>query len=331
MSNTELTKIRDFIKAYFSWDDLDVFCFDFFPQIGNDYSQSPIRLERWAHELVKYCKQTRQLDKLKRCLELRRPEAYLKEFAHPNEDRSIAIFRPIRIEFMHIPAGEFLMGSDSKRDPWASVNEQPQHRVFLAEFFISKFPITSEQFGRYTYDNFSTYPVRIIGGDENPVANVSWYEARDFCEWLRSTTGKEIRLPTEAEWEKAARGVDGLTYPWGDEFDSGNLNSLESRFWSRTAVTEYRNRGMSSYGVVDMVGNVREWCLDHYDSKAYQQKERRRVPQNPTGPSEGIYRVLRGGSFRTNEFNSRCASRASALPTTRMDDIGFRVVLVPEA
>ncbi|HLF03376.1 MAG TPA: SUMF1/EgtB/PvdO family nonheme iron enzyme, partial [Anaerolineales bacterium] len=162
----------------------------------------------------------------------------------------LIIEHPFHLELIRIPAGEFLMGSDPMKDKEARENEQPQHRLHLPEFYIGKYPITNAQ-----YAAFKKIPIP-AGQENHPVVNVSWRDAIAFCQWLSQQTSKTFRLPTEAEWEKAARGVDGRIYPWGDEWDATRLNSGESGPKTTTPVGAYSPRGDSPYGLADVSGNV---------------------------------------------------------------------------
>lgn len=242
---------------------------------------------------------------------------------------------PFQLELIRIPAGEFLMGSDPMKDKDAQPAEQPQHRVYVSEFYIGKYPITNAQYSVYARAkrmNFNhSRPSR-----NYPVDEISWYAAAAFCEWLSSETQRPFRLPTEAEWEKAARGTDGRIYPWGDEFDpkkanvsDGELKGLAKMLMSDKArVGKYSPHGDSPYGVADMTGNVWEWCADWY----YEGEYKRHVTsggaiKDPTGPATGDRRVLRGGGFGSR-MNARVAYRHNVRPENSMAKLfGFRVVM----
>ena len=198
------------------------------------------------------------------------------------------------VDMVVIPEGPFLMGStkeaierlldlDRNIETERLENEMPQREVFLSAYFIDKYPVTNAQYkkfiesGGYTqkalWSNagwqyiLESKPLEsndldavFKGEPDCPVVNVSWYEAETFAKWA----GK--RLPTEAEWEKAARGTDGRIYPWGNEYDKMRLNCAESKIEKPTPVTKY-SQGQSVYGCFDMAGNVWEWTADWYDSQ----------------------------------------------------------------
>ena len=151
-----------------------------------------------------------------------------------------------------------------------------------------------------------------FAGNDLPRTNVNWYEAVAFCQWLSEQTGEAITLPTEQQWQRAAQGNDGREYPWGDEFDSSRCNTSESGIGKPTAVAQYQS-GASPYGVMDMSGNVWEWCLNTYEDPK-------------TGDLSGdASRVVRGGSWGFDRF-ARCAYRSGRRPGSRFNRYGFRVV-----
>lgn len=216
---------------------------------------------------------------------------------------------------MFIPAGEFLMGSPDN-DPLAGKDEKPQHKVYLDSFWMDKFLVTN---GRYLFcvragrcqqpDTIYGYNVSVVNSTQYypgpspydfPVINLTWNDAQIYCEWA----GK--RLPTEAEWEKTARGIDGRIYPWGNTFDPSKLNSKESGRFAPTAIDTFPN-GTSPYGVMDMAGNLWQWVSDWYGDDFYQMSPLR----NPIGPSGGKFRVMRGGSFLDDKLRARSAYRSA--------------------
>lgn len=165
-----------------------------------------------------------------------------------------------------------------------------------------------------------------------PVVGVSWFEAEAFCKWLSQKTGKTYRLPTEAEWEKTARGAGNTIWSWGDTWNGEFCNNADNdtkETLSRTSPVGMYLQGASSYGALDMIGNVWEWCSDWYDEELYQKLPEETV-KDPTGASSGNSRVVRGGSWGFNRDNARCAVRFRSKPVTYGFNLGFRVVLSPE-
>jgi formylglycine-generating enzyme required for sulfatase activity len=152
---------------------------------------------------------------------------------------------------------------------------------------------------------------------------VSWHDARDYCRWLGQKFGKAYRLPTEAEWEKAARGMDGRAYPWGNEFDRARCNSQEGGVGTTTPVGQYSPQGDSPHGAADMAGNVFEWTASLRRGYPYDRGDGREDPRAP-GP-----RVVRGGAFNGGCLVVRCAYRYWYVPDGRRDFLGFRVALFP--
>lgn len=227
-----------------------------------------------------------------------------------------------------LPEGEFMMGSDA---PDAQPNEQPLTQVHLSPFYISQHPITNAQYERFDPSHKSK---RIANaGDTHPVVYVSSFEAVKFCEWLGQKEGKTYRLPTEAEWEYAARGTDGRKYPWGNQegkADLANFADASTTFawrdprindgYPETSPVGTFPRGASFFALEDMAGNVWEWCLDFYQDLAGTPK------QNPRGPASGPKRVYRGGSWKSRFTNLRATARATNAPNYSCNDLGFRIV-----
>jgi formylglycine-generating enzyme required for sulfatase activity len=248
------------------------------------------------------------------------------------------------LELVRVPAGEFLMGSDPAKDGDARDDEQPQHRVRVGKFHIGRYPVTVAQFRAFV--KAASHPLGTRTQpcqDDHPAVRVSWPEAVASYQWLSQETGWPFRLPTEAEWEKAARGADGRSYPWGDDWDGVRCNARIRQVTSRTSpirVDPYRKvdwagdegttpvgrfspAGDSQYGAADMAGNVREWCQSLYRPYPYQAGGGREDLE-----ADGS-RVARGGSWYDLSVFARCACRYSCRPDPSWGAGGFRVVLAP--
>jgi formylglycine-generating enzyme required for sulfatase activity len=230
-------------------------------------------------------------------------------------ERILALLDTLGHPLCHVPAGPFRMGSDRR----GGADERPEHEVTLAAYWMDRDPVTNAQFRVFAEATaFAGRAWREIPDFENkpdhPVVNVSWDDANAYAAWC----GK--RLPTEAEWEKAARGPDGRRYPWGDDWDADRCN-VESR--GTKPVGAFEN-GASPYGCRDMAGNVWDWCEDWYDANWYRAAER--SAENPTGPTHGVSRVVRGGSWLLNPALARAANRYHAPPRDQNDVLGFRLV-----
>lgn len=221
-------------------------------------------------------------------------------------------------EWVNIPSGEFLMGDnfDEGKD-----SEKPVHSVYLDEYRISKFEVTFEQYDVFCQDTNRAKPDdRGWGREKMPVFYVDWYDADAFCLWLSEKTGKNIHLPTEAQWEKAARGTDQRRYPWGNSSPDCGMANFTGCVNQTIAVGSYL-QGVSFYGVHDMAGNVAEFVRDWYDSLYYSVSP----TQNPQGPEEGIYKGYRGGGWINTVYNLRSALRGAFDPVENSSFIGFRI------
>ena len=214
-------------------------------------------------------------------------------------------------EMVLVPAGAFNMGSDDYPD------ERPLHRVHLDAYYIDKYETTNALYKSFMdaigHPAPSFWNDARLNSSSQPVVGVRWHDAEAYCKWA----GK--RLPTEAEWEKAARGTDDRKYPWGEQWDTSRANWEESKMWKTAPVGSYPT-GVSPYGAHDMGGNVWEWVADWYARAYYERSEAR----NPMGPDSGSARVLRGGSWLSNRFNLRSAGRNASTPDSRFDYVGFR-------
>lgn len=157
-----------------------------------------------------------------------------------------------------VPPGPFLMGSDRAIDSQASDNELPQHQVTLPGYWIGRYPVTVAQFKAFVEESGHRPADRdsLRGPDDHPVVNVTWHDALAYCRWLGAKTGLLVTLPSEAEWEKAARGTDGGIYPWGNDPPDDSRCNFGGRVGQTTPVGRYSPRGGSPYGCADMAGNV---------------------------------------------------------------------------
>ncbi|MBU1747558.1 MAG: SUMF1/EgtB/PvdO family nonheme iron enzyme [Chloroflexi bacterium] len=231
----------------------------------------------------------------------------------------------LRFAFIFVPAGEFLMGDDQEYD-----DERPQHIVHLEAYYIARYLVTEAQYHRFVATTGHKAPEHWQSGHppkgraKHPVVNVTWEDAVAYCAWLTEDMGLPIRLPTEAEWEKAARGTAGHTYPWGDKFDKTKCNTDASRLKGTTPVGRYSPAGDSPYGACDMAGNVREWTSSLYEDYPYQADDGR---ENPIASGD---RVLRGGSFYDRPDMARCAYRNLAHIGMMILYRGFRCVFSPD-
>jgi formylglycine-generating enzyme required for sulfatase activity len=232
-----------------------------------------------------------------------------------------------------VPAGEFTMGSENGDN-----DERPVHTVYLDAFYMDKYEVTNARYAACVAAGACTPPHKMSSSTRSsyygspqyadyPVINVDWYQAQAYCEW------RGARLPTEAEWEKAARGTDGRVYPWGNAFDGTKLNfcdvncpfdwanrSVNDGYEDTAPVGSYES-GRSPYGIYDLAGNVWEWVADWYDANYYAVSPSR----NPLGPSSGSHRALRGGSwYHNNEDLVRASNRHWDAPDDWDDGIGFR-------
>lgn len=227
----------------------------------------------------------------------------------------IEMVEPVMVR---VPEGWFAMGCESGRD-----DEKPVHRVWVDAFELGLHQVTNEEYGRFMAATSAATPAYWNDTNFNdprmPVVAVSWHEAARYCERLNGATGKRYRLPTEAEWERAARGgAEGLLYPWGDAPpemvpDYGMRWKLGPERVGLYAPNEY--------GLYNLGDNVHEWCADWYDDGYYADSPER----NPQGPKSGSRRASRGGSWRHHIKVTRTAARSSIPPEFQYADYGFRI------
>jgi formylglycine-generating enzyme required for sulfatase activity len=217
-----------------------------------------------------------------------------------------------------IPAGFFLMGSETGQD-----NERPVHRVWVDEFALAECQVTHGDYARFLAATGRAQPPHWddahFCGAEQPVVAVSWFDAVAYCEWLSGRTGRQFRLPTEAEWERAARGgLEQNEYPWGNAAPE-TLANYSARWKTGPEPVGVAER--NAFGLCDIGANVHEWCADWFAADYYGCSPE----QNPQGPAVGTRRASRGGSWRHYTKVSRCAARSSIPPEFQYADYGFRV------
>jgi formylglycine-generating enzyme required for sulfatase activity len=222
------------------------------------------------------------------------------------------------IEWIDIPAGEFRMGDNFNE---GSNDERPVHPVYLDAYKISTYEVTFAIYDKFCEETGRGRPDdKSMGRGNRPVINVSWNDANAFCNWLSQKTTKNIHLPTEAQWEKAARGTDQRRYPWGNSSPSCSKANYNGCGGTTKAVGSHPS-GVSPYGVHDMAGNVWEWCFDWFSSVYYPTSP----GNNPTGTSSGSGHTARGGGWFSDTWNIRSAVRFRINPTYRGSNLGFRL------
>jgi formylglycine-generating enzyme len=221
-------------------------------------------------------------------------------------------------QMARIPEGSFLMGSETGQD-----NERPVHRVWIDAFELAACQVTNAEYGIFLAATRNHPPLHWGEPDfshpEQSVVGTSWFDAIAYCEWLSHVASRRFRLPTEAEWERAARGgAEQKLYPWGDEAPD-SLPNYATRW--RTGPEPVAHAEKNAYGLCDIGANVHEWCADWFDAGYYAVSPER----NPQGPASGTRRASRGGSWRHYTKVSRCAARSSIPPEFQYADYGFRV------
>jgi len=249
--------------------------------------------------------------------------------ARSNPLDQVKAILPEPFEWCAIPGGEVTL------DEGGYVHSN-NRKSTVQPFQIAKYPVTNAQFGKFIeaggYDSPQWWTVegwqrkqaegwtkprfwqdRKWNGEEHPVVGVSWFEAVAFCNWLSEAAKTSISLPTDQQWQRAAQGDDGRTYPWGEQFDSYRANTNRDDIESTTPVTQYEGKGDSPYGVVDMAGNVWEFCLTEFEGGV-------------NGQNGVAWRVLRGGSWNNIRRDAQTTSRFSTDPNDWYNDIGFRIV-----
>ncbi len=217
-----------------------------------------------------------------------------------------------------IPSGTFWVGSNR-----GDINESPLHRVFLDSFAIDRWEVSQKEYRAFVTETGRKMPEMMsaprFGGDALPAVGVTWEEAEAYCRWA----GK--RLPTEAEWEKAARGEDGRTFPWGEDPPTMQHLNFADMLKAPVEIGSYPG-GASPYGVEDMAGNAAEWVSAWYDPQVYTSDS---VVNNPRGPATGQLKVVRGGSWQSREYSLRAPARVAKRPGERSATVGFRCAMTP--
>ncbi|MEI6350055.1 MAG: formylglycine-generating enzyme family protein [Verrucomicrobiota bacterium] len=261
---------------------------------------------------------------------LERPQGFVSSpLSRAEEKQKFANFtNMLGGEMLLVASGSFMMGSES-RD--ASPNEQPVTKTNVSAFYLARRPITNAEYERFDPAHRSKRAP--WANDTHPVVYVSFTEAMRFCDWLSAREKRKYRLPTEAEWEFAARGADSRIFPWGDCLDRPNLanfadrnknlpwadESMDTGFSATSPVGSFP-AGASPFGMEDMAGNVWEWCLDCM--MPYPGKER----TNPRGPMEGSKRIYRGGSWKSRPTSLRASTRNCNASAFSSNDVGFRIL-----
>jgi iron(II)-dependent oxidoreductase len=223
-----------------------------------------------------------------------------------------------------VPEGFFWMGSDQHQS-----NESPRHRVWVDGFALGKYPVTNCDYRVFVEETGAAAPCfwteSMFCDGRKPVVGVSWYDAVAYCEWLRRRTGNLVRLPTEAERERAARGYrEDALYPWGDEPPAERpYHGYDLAAGGPDVVGANEP---NAFGLYDLSEGVHEWCSDYYDRNYYRASPER----NPQGPAFGARRASRGGSWRHHVKFSRCSARSSLPPHFKYADYGFRIALTLE-
>jgi formylglycine-generating enzyme required for sulfatase activity len=269
------------------------------------------------------------------------PTTILPNFEQPGGLRKLSKRGKVSLpEMVRIPAGNFIMGTSDDsiqhlyiKEDWVMdwfdadlfMSEQPQHEVGLPAYMIGKFPVTNEEYHQFIWDTAHRLPRGWSGfsfpegKERHPVVGISLDDVMAYCKWLSETAKIEFRLPSEAEWERAARWVDGRMYPWGNVFDPWRCNTLESGFNNTTPVGIYSTSGDSRDECADMIGNVWEWTASQHLP----------YPYKPNTGREELSKdhkfVVRGGAWYYSRKMARCTAREGVAPNYMSPALGFRL------
>jgi formylglycine-generating enzyme required for sulfatase activity len=227
----------------------------------------------------------------------------------------------IEPEVILVPAGTFMMGNDGSES-----NEKPVHEVTMHAYYIGKYEITNRQYKAFieltglksptTWED-GNFPEQVA---DHPVTGIAWEDAYAYCDWLSDFSKKKYRLPTEAEWERAARGgLAGMKFPWGNDINKLRANYGKNYSEGTTPAGKIKP---NEFGICDMAGNAAEWVADWYSDEYYGQSPK----EDPKGPDSGSKKVVRGGSWRDDPEDIRVSVRKDENPTSASEYIGFRVV-----
>lgn len=276
----------------------------------------PLQLDSLIRKLLSYNPEDRLSSAVELYENIRGIEVLPEEASIENACKQEAA--PSGLEFAVIPEGFFYIGSHAADAPaW----EKPRRRLLLSSYKMSVTTVTNSIYKRFLEHTGLPHPPWLddetFGRNDHPVVGVTWEEARLCAVWLGG------RLPTEAQWEKAAKSDGLLVYPWGNDYraDAANIDF----YYKTTTPAGSFPQGKSPYGCLDMAGNVREWCLDWYSPTAYSSLATN--AKDAGGPANGVEKILRGGGFRSLRYEARCTFRGHAPAVAREPDIGFRVVI----
>ena len=339
----KLKKIQRYIRSSYNLTELEHFCV-FYLGLEHDTFPPNDNMVTRSQNLVEYFHRRRMIHELQKGLYEDRPEQYLNQFPKdeelgtgvaqaiespeklaPSISESLTLLSP---ELVTIIDGDFWMGND-ENVIHSNLNETPRHIAKTDAYEISKYPITNEQYAAFVQSINYQPPSHWKNGQlpqnqlDHPVTHVNYTDALTYCAWLSQETGKIYRLPTEQEWEKAARGKGGQTiYPWGNVWQPTYCNSIETNLGETAPVGRYEKHNRSLSGVVDMVGNVWEWT-----SSWYQAYPGNTYPARHYGYS---HRVVRGGSWynKKPQIACRIAGRGRYKPEIKRAYLGFRIVAI---